>query len=281
MERLKINVHPTFVVFAILLVYFGQGFLFLNYLVTIFLHEYAHALVAKKLGYKIKDIKLIPFGICLNMKSSIVSPKDEIKIAIAGPLMNLVLCVLSFSVWWIAPAVYNYTYLFCYANLVTFLFNLLPAFPLDGGRILLAVLRSKSREVNATKLCKAVNIILGVILLGLFVWSCFKTINLTYLFVTFCVLSGVFDVNEKRNYQPLNFCDIKKVNKVLKIKNLYVKDTEKIFVICKFLDNFSYLNLYVYDEKENLKAIIAERDFVSLIEKVPSTSTFKDVLSSP
>jgi len=277
MEKLKVNVHPTFIFFASLLVYFGQGFLLLNYLLTIILHEYSHAFVARNLGYNIKNIKLIPFGICLNLKSSAIAPKDEIKIALAGPVMNLVLCILCFSLWWIFPSTYNYTNMFCYANFITCFFNFLPAFPLDGGRIMLAILKNKVSERTAIKFCKLINITLSVFLLILFVWSCFSKMNLTYLFVVFCILTGVFEVNENRQYSHINFSNIKKVNKVMKIKNLYVKESEKVFKICKYLDSFSYVNLYVYDDFDNLKEIISEKDYVTMLEKVPSASTFKEV----
>ncbi|NCB48673.1 MAG: hypothetical protein EOM55_03540, partial [Clostridia bacterium] len=267
MERLRINVHPTFILFACLLIYFRQGFLLFNYVLTIFLHEYSHAFVAKKLGYNLKNIRLIPFGICLNMKSNIICPKDEIKIALAGPAMNLVLCLLCFSLWWIFPSTYNHTNIFCYANFITCFFNFLPAFPLDGGRVMLAIIRSKVSEKSAVFFCKFINITLSILLFAIFIWSCFYSINFTYLFVIFCILTGVFEVNEDKKYFQINYSNIKKINKVMKIKNLYVKESEKVFKICKFIDNFSYINLYIYDDTDNLKGIISEKDYVKLLEK--------------
>ena len=143
MEKLKINIHPTFIVFACLLIYFGQALLFFNYLLVIFLHELSHAFIARRLGYNIKNIKLIPFGICLNINSFSITPKDEIKIALAGPITNLFLVLCTVAIWWVFPSTYNYTYIFCYANFITAIFNLIPAFPLDGGRVLLAILKQK------------------------------------------------------------------------------------------------------------------------------------------
>lgn len=280
MEKLKINVHPTFIFFACLLIYYGQGFLFLNYLITIFLHELAHAAAARKLNYKIKNIKLIPFGICLNMHSNHISPKDEVKIALAGPFLNLVICIICFSLWWIFPSTYNFTNLFCYANFITFVFNLLPAFPLDGGRVMLAILRGKKDRNFAVKFCKITNIFLSLCLLTVFVYSCFVLPNFTYLFVIFCILSGVFEANERLKYSPINFCEIKKVGKVVKIKTLYVKQSEKVFKLCRHIDNFSFLNLYIYDDSNNLITIINEKDYVHLLEKVPSSFTFESALKT-
>lgn len=277
MEKLKINVHATFVLFACILVYFGQGLLLICYLVTILLHEYSHAYVAKRLGYNLKNIKLIPFGICLNMHSSIQNPKDEIKIAVAGPAMNFILCIFCLSLWWVFPSSFNYTNLFCYANFVTCFFNFLPAFPLDGGRIMLAILKQKLAEKTAINFCKIINITLATLLIILFVFSCFISLNLTYLFVAFCVLCGVFDISEKNQYFKINYANAKKVGRVVKIKNLYVKNTEKIFKLSKYLDNFSYINLYIYDEFDNLQVIIDEKSFLNLLESTPCAMTFKEV----
>ena len=112
MEKIKIKIHPTFIIFACILVYFGKLLLFLNYILVIFLHELAHLLVARRLGYNIKSIKVIPFGVSLNIDSFNLMPRDEIKIALAGPMLNFLLSILCLSVWWVFPETFNYTYLF-------------------------------------------------------------------------------------------------------------------------------------------------------------------------
>ena len=58
MEKIKIKIHPTFIIFACLLIYFNKFGLFANYLFVMFIHEFAHAVAAKRLGYKINYIKL-------------------------------------------------------------------------------------------------------------------------------------------------------------------------------------------------------------------------------
>ena len=196
MEKLKINIHPTFIIFACVLIYFGKSILFFNYCLVMFLHEFAHAFVARRLGYNIKNIKLIPFGICLNMNSYDLVPKDEIKIALAGPIMNFILMLFTMALWWIFPSTYNYTCFFCYANFITGIFNLIPAFPLDGGRVLLSLLKQRTTSRTAIKFCKIVNIIIIICLIGIFILSCFYTINITYLLVVLCLLSGVLDNNK-------------------------------------------------------------------------------------
>ena len=280
MERLKFKIHPTFIIFACILIYFGKAVLFYNYILVMLIHELSHAFVARKLGYNIKNIKIIPFGICLNIKSLDLLPKDEIKIAIAGPLVNFMLALLSTAVWWIIPASYNFTYLFCYANFITAVFNLVPAFPLDGGRILLAVLKQNYTFKSAVKISKITNIVISILLFGLFIFSCFVEINLTYLFVIFCVLSGIFDSNKAEKYSFINYSNIKKIGKIVKIKSILVNENEQLYKVCKYIDNFSYLKIFIIDENKNIWATLNENQFSKIIENFASTQTFKTALKT-
>ena len=278
MGKLKISIHPTFIIFACILIYFGKGLLFLTYMFVLFIHELAHAFVAKKLGYTIKNIKLIPFGICLNLNSNEIKPKDEIKIALAGPMINLCLCLIFVSFWWFVPSSYNYTNIFCYANLITCLFNLIPAFPLDGGRIMLAIFKEITSIKKAVKLSKIVNIIIAILLLFTFIFTCFITPNFTYLLVIFCVLSGVFEKNTNLAYSIINFSLQKKIGKILKVKSICVSLNEKMFKVCKYIDSFSYLQIFLYDDNKKVVLKIFESDFLLLLEKNSVNFSFKEAL---
>lgn len=280
MEKLKINVHPTFIIFACILIYFGQALLFFNYLFVMFIHEFSHAVVARRLGYNIKNIKLIPFGICLNINSFNLLPKDEIKIALAGPIVNFFIALSTIALWWIFPYTYNYTYIFCYANFITGAFNLIPAFPLDGGRILLSIIKQKINIKNAIKICKIINILLSVFLISLFIYSCFNLLNLTYLFVTFCIISGVFEKNQFQSYTLINYGVLKKVGRVIKIKPILISQEEPIYRVCKFIDNFSYLSVSVSDSEKNILAVFTETEALKLLERFNASTPFKYVLKA-
>ena len=279
MEKIKIKIHPTFIIFACLLIYFNKFVLFANYLLVMFIHEFAHALIAKRLGYKINYIKLIPFGICLDINSYELMPKDEIKIALAGPIANFILAFFMLALWWIYPASYNYTYLFCYANFITATFNLVPAFPLDGGRVLLSMLKLNTNSPSkAIKFCKIINIIVAICLFVMFIVSIFYQVNFTYLFVIFCVLSGVFDKNKKEQYSFIKYSTKKKIGKILKVKTLSVYQEEPLFKICKHIDNFSYLKLLIIDAQKNVVGELTENEVLNYLENMSATTPFKFVL---
>ena len=114
----------------------GELFLFLMSCLVALQHECAHAFAAAKLGYKLNRIVLMPFGAVIDGDLRGISLKDEIYVAICGPLCNLVTAAFFVAVWWCYPATYPYTDSACYSSLTVALVNLIPAYPLDGGRIL-------------------------------------------------------------------------------------------------------------------------------------------------
>lgn len=279
MGKIKFKIHPLFLIFAAVLIFFGHGVLFVNYLVVMIFHEYSHAFVARKLGYNLQNIKLIPFGICLNLNSTALLPTDEVKIAIAGPLCNFVLGAGMIAIWWLFPATYNVTNLFCYANFVTAIFNLLPAFPLDGGRVLHAVSSKFFGHKKASAICKISSGILCVALLGLFVASCIVFhANITYLFVIFCLFTGFSQKDEKLSYSFFNMSKVKKDKPILKVKNLCVREDVKLYKLCKYIDQSSFLNLYVCDTSGEFVDNISENDLSKLLEKNNSTTTLHDAI---
>src|SRR5215213_7156870 len=115
--------------------------------ICVLLHEFGHSLVAQRLGLEIHSITLLPMGGVSNLESLPEKPADEVKISVAGPLVSVVLAPIFFGVGLLFGAVPRVpTDLFAgfrsvgqfffylgYLNVVLAVFNLLPAFPLDGG----------------------------------------------------------------------------------------------------------------------------------------------------
>jgi len=115
---------------------------------SVLLHELGHSLVARKLGVPVSGIELSFFGGAAKMVDLPRSANDEISIAAAGPAVSVVLAGLGFGLGAVAHS--PLLALIGWINLIIAGFNLIPALPMDGGRILRALLTRKMSYVAAT-----------------------------------------------------------------------------------------------------------------------------------
>src|SRR5687768_9467678 len=138
--------------------------------ICVLLHEFGHSLVAQRLGIEIHSITLLPIGGVSNLESIPEKPSDEVKITLAGPLVNVVLAPIFFGVGLLLGAeprmptdlftgigsVGQVFFYLGYLNVVLALCNIIPAFPLDGGRILRGVLATRLGALRATEIASRV-----------------------------------------------------------------------------------------------------------------------------
>ena len=154
----------------------------LSIFVTVFLHELGHALAAKRYNIKTKDITLLPIGGLARLESIPEYPKQELVVAIAGPTVNIALAVIT-GLFITIPETKdltlqleggvngsNFFLNFFIVNIWLALFNLIPAFPMDGGRVLRALLAMKFERHIATNIAARIGQVLavGFVFMGFF-----------------------------------------------------------------------------------------------------------------
>jgi Zn-dependent protease/predicted transcriptional regulator len=139
---------------------------------SIVFHEFCHSIVARKFGLPMKGITLFIFGGVSEMESEPASPKAEFLMAVVGPLSSILLGAGFYFVHrageyikWYAPANSVIQYL-AWLNFILAGFNLLPAFPLDGGRVLRSILWAAKGNLKwATKIASALGSAFGLFLI--------------------------------------------------------------------------------------------------------------------
>src|SRR6266498_4543050 len=152
---IQLRIHVTFVLLIAWLAfgYYAQGgtpaaaegviFVLLLFLCVV-LHEFGHALAAKSFGINTPDITLLPIGGVARLERMPEEPKQELVIAVAGPAVTALIALGAFiggGSWDYPPTTKSsIPDLLFTMNVMLLLFNLLPAFPMDGGRVLRALL---------------------------------------------------------------------------------------------------------------------------------------------
>jgi Zn-dependent protease/CBS domain-containing protein len=189
---IKVFIHWTFILLVIWLSWMHlqqghglfeiiMGLIFLTALFAcVTLHEFGHALAARRYGIGTLDINLLPIGGVARLESMPEDPKEELVVAIAGPAVNvaiaaglyLIMLVLGQTDMELGPQITGSNFLAdqLVINIILVLFNLIPAFPMDGGRVLRALLAFKIKRDRATRIAASVGQLLaiGFVFFGLF-----------------------------------------------------------------------------------------------------------------
>ncbi|WP_299667854.1 site-2 protease family protein [uncultured Polaribacter sp.] len=265
---IKINVHWTFFLLIVWIVFdqmkrggntasilYNIAFI-LTVFVCVILHELGHALMAKRFKIKTKKITLLPIGGIASLERIPESPKQEFLVAIAGPLVNVCIAALLFFtipihdilnqnfndsyVFFSRFTLQNFLFYLFLVNVGLVLFNMIPAFPMDGGRVLRSALAMKMNRVKATQIAASTGQFFAVLFLifGLLY-------NPILIFIALFIFLGAYGENQIVNHLAIlnghkvqeammtnitTFNPNDTINKVLKT---IISGTENNFIVLK------------------------------------------------
>lgn len=256
MGGVKFRIHPLTIPFALYFSATGRFVVFAVYTVSAVIHELGHAFASAKAGYKLKKITLMPFGALISGDQTDFKATDEIKIALAGPLINLVVGLFFVSLWWFFPETYAFTDLAVEACFSLAIINLIPAYPLDGGRVLCASLACFMKRKRAILICKIIGVGFSLVILALFVLTCFNTVNLTLLFFGLFILFGAISRDKENAYVRLSLGGAyKKLKSGVAVKRVAVSVDTPIKTLLLIADPYAINEILVYDYNKKIATI--------------------------
>lgn len=270
MRKIKWYVSPLLIVMIVVLCLCGYFYDCVIYFTTIVLHELFHAEVSVRLGYTLDGFVLMPYGAGLKGNFEGVPPRDEIIIAMAGPIFNGLLGIIIIALWWIYPPVYEFTDRLAVANIFTALCNLLPVFPLDGGRILLAALSIKSPRQKAYRRVRILGFIAAPVFAALFIYvaAVGRTLNFSFALMSgFIFVSTILpDKNSvyRRVYGMAYFSE--RLKRGLKTVEIMVPSSLPLIKLDRMLNTNYYTSFIVVDERYKRMGTITESQLLQLLK---------------
>ncbi len=254
----RLKFHPLFLALGAWYAFTGELFLFLLGALVAVQHECAHAFAAAKLGYKLNAVVLMPYGAVIDGDMKNISLKDEIFVALCGPLCNLATAIFFVALWWFSPSLYPFTDLAFYSSVAIALINLLPCYPLDGGRIFRCLLTAaflkgqpeqEKAERRAEKICRAFTLAFSLSFLVGFVAQTLRgEPNVTALAFGAFLLVGAFGNRRKfAVYERLDFSFTPSLSRGVEIRRVAVDGKCPVKDVLRFVARGSYLTLEVYE----------------------------------
>lgn len=260
MAGLKFRILKSFWLLLAFSLFIRQAYIFGLYTLSVLIHESAHYFVAKKCGYKCNCIAISAFGAVLYGEFDSVDNRDGVKIALAGPAANAVCALVFVALWWMFPALYVFSQPFVAANVSLCLINLLPAYPLDGGRILHLAL-SRFGERRARLICRAVTMLVAAGVLAYFVRSCFSRPAWTALVFSVLLAAGAFG---GARYSRLTFSRGKSFSRGVEERRVVIDAARTVQDALRYLTEERYLVLVLYAEGEYLGELTEEEYLAAL-----------------
>lgn len=256
--------------YIVILIMIGFQRAFLIAFIFVFLHELTHVLTARSLGVSDIKLKIIPMGTYIESSSfDYLDLKEDILISLSGPVFNL---ILGFIFWSINKYLSNEFVLWCaLSNLALGLINLLPAFPLDGARIIRCILNKRIIYKRANNIVIKLSFFTGIVMIIFFIISyIYGVVNFSILLMAILIL--YISHKEKERVVYIIMGDIvKKKSKFLKKsyienKSISVYYKKDLLYLMNIMDKNKNNIFTVLDDNMEFKEVIFEQEIVEALK---------------
>ena len=275
MGSIKFKVHPLFFVLFLYEAIFGNYLNFTILVLTAVIHELGHSFCASKRGYELNRITITPFG-ALVSGSKEFDLKDQAIIALCGPLLNFLIGLLFVAFWWIAPEIYAYTDVIVFANFSMAIINLLPCFPLDGGRVLYSIIAKNRSGDVAFRVCKILGFTVSAIIVLSFFITLKNGVNISILLFGIFAFFGAISVKKENKYVKIyTAINKEKLLRGMPFKKIALHKDATVKTLLKVLDQNAVNEVSIFDDYKEIKVLSQEKLF-----KILETANYKSKLSN-
>ena len=271
--------------------------LFMALFLCVLLHEYGHAIAARKYGVKTRDIVLMPIGGVARLERMPEKPFQEFVVAIAGPAVNVAIAVLLFFIlsfvveeggfremmvaaiqtrgigqeivtesgYLMSPVVHFFIYL-AFTNVVLVIFNMIPAFPMDGGRVFRALLSMWLGRPRATKIAAWLGQVIALLLVATGLWSSDFMLSILGIFVIYAARA------ENTNVQTEDLLSRFKARDVVRPNFTHLRSNDWMLTAIEALRHGLERHFLIFDVNDRLVGMLEEDDIVRAMRKPDVTS---------
>ncbi|MFZ5447687.1 MAG: site-2 protease family protein [Thermodesulfobacteriota bacterium] len=260
----------------------------LGLFISIVAHEFCHSLVARKFGMPMKGITLFIFGGVAEMGDEPPTAKAEFTMAIVGPISSLVIAAVFYLIYragvaggWDTP-VNGVIYYIAYINAILAAFNILPAFPLDGGRVLRSILWGVKGNLRwATRVSSTIGSAFGI---GLIVFGIFQFMGGNIIGGLWMFLIGMFLRNAAQmSYQQLLVRKALEGEKVRRFMNTNPVTVQDSITIEQLVEDYIYkyhYKMFPVLSGDRLAGCITTRQVKEIPREDWSRRTIRDLAAS-
>ncbi len=238
---------------------------------VVFVHEIFHLLATLLVRERVGSVIIMPFGMTLRLSARIIRHTGkEIFIALAGPFANVLMLAISHQIAPLYPEVPLSLYVFQFLNVSVLLINLLPCLPLDGGRVLKAILIRRLGYLSAVSIMQRTSRIMTALLLfaGAFV-LCISRWNISLLMAAAFLAFHMAEEKRRNEYilmQELLYAKNKlKKRGLMKSRSICAMDSLPAKDVFKMLSYDSFYIIHIVDENQNHLRPVTEAQVVDAI----------------
>ena len=290
---IKVFVHWTFwiIVGWIFMMHFEMGhgwtegikgaFFIIVLFACVVLHEFGHALAAKKYNIPTRDITLYPIGGVASLNRMPDKPAQELVVALAGPVVNIVIAGILFVLLYVNDELLpiskidhmsgeDFWFNIMAANVILAVFNLIPAFPMDGGRVLRALLAFRLDKLKATTIAARVGQFLAIIFVFL---GFFSNFWLVFIGLFIYLGAGVEQMHESGKSALVGFT----VKDVLIAQYTCLSPTETLGNLVQILQS-TQEEVFLVTENNHVHGVLTRKDLIKGLSSYGNGSYVSDLM---